>query len=141
MKSHTIAYKFSSWFPVCFVCALIFYISSYQTATVSSVAQDEFILKKIAHLMWSSSLAFFAYRAFLREGFSRKNAAVSSILFVFFYGSTDEIHQRFVFGRESRFRDVLIDTVGGSVAILGLWKLLPILPMKLKTLVAKWDIL
>ncbi len=141
MNHHTIAYKLSSWLPVVFVCALIFYISSYQTATVSSVQSDEFIIKKIAHILWSSSLAIFTFRAFVREGASRKKAALFAILFVFLYGCTDEIHQRFVIGRESRFRDVLIDTSGASIAILGLWKLLPKMPKRLTTLASQWDLL
>lgn len=140
MNHHTIAFKLSSWLPVVFVCALIFYVSSYQTAMVSSVQSDEFIIKKIAHVLWSSSLAILTFRAYIREGFSRKKAAIYAIIFVFLFGSSDEFHQRYVVGRESRFRDVLIDTSGASLAILGLWKLLPKMPQQLKSLAAKWDL-
>ena len=140
MNNHSVAYRIYSWLPVFVVCTLIFYISSYKTATVSGVAQDEFVIKKIAHLLWSSSLAILVFRALLREGMPKRSASMYAILFVFLFGSSDEIHQRFVFGRESRFRDVLIDTAGGSVAILALWKLLPKMPKKLKMLASKWDL-
>ncbi len=141
MKQNRILYEISSWLPVLFVCSLIFYVSSYQTATVSNVQQQEFYIKKLAHVMWSSSLAIFIYRALVRSGVDKKNASFQAIAFVFLFGSTDEIHQRFVAGRESRFRDVVIDTLGASVAILLLWKLRQILPQKLKSLVSKWDLL
>jgi VanZ family protein len=41
-----------------------------------------------------------------------------TVVFVFFYACSDEIHQLFVLGREGAFRDVIIDTVGGITLIL-----------------------
>ena len=42
------------------------------------------------------------------------------ILGVFLYACTDEFHQLFMDGRAGQFKDVLIDTAGGSTGIL-LW--------------------
>ncbi len=42
-----------------------------------------------------------------------------AILFVAFYGMTDEIHQFFTPGRHAQVTDVLIDTLGGCLYIAG----------------------
>lgn len=47
-----------------------------------------------------------------------KKALVYSVIGVFLYACTDEIHQAFVPGRASAFTDVLIDTLGGIVGMM-----------------------
>ena len=47
-----------------------------------------------------------------------KKALFYSLIGVFLYACTDEIHQAFVPGRASAFTDVLIDTLGGIVAMI-----------------------
>lgn len=77
-----------------------------------------FIVRKAAHFTEYLILFLLLYEA-LREDFSPKKAVLLSIIAVFLYACSDEIHQLFVPGREGRFRDVMIDTSGGAVGLLG----------------------
>jgi VanZ family protein len=44
-----------------------------------------------------------------------------TLLIVFLYAASDEFHQIFVPTRTPRVMDVLIDTAGGMIGLLGLW--------------------
>jgi VanZ family protein len=77
-----------------------------------------FIVRKAAHFTEYLILFLLLYEAF-REDFSLKKAVMLSIIAVFLYACSDEIHQLFVSGREGRFRDVMIDTSGGAAGLLG----------------------
>lgn len=77
-----------------------------------------FIVRKAAHFTEYLILSLLLYEAF-HEDFSPKKAIIFSIMIVFLYACSDEIHQLFVPGREGRFRDVLIDTSGGIAGLLG----------------------
>lgn len=123
-----------TWGPVLLWMSVIFYISSYPTIKTSTVQWEDFSVKKLAHVLEYGFLAILMFRALRREGIASGKAGILAVLFVFLYGSSDEIHQRFTTGRDSKFRDVLIDTFGSGVAIAFLWKLLPKAPQKLK----KW---
>lgn len=48
------------------------------------------------------------------------------------YAVVDELHQMYTPFRSVSFFDVATDTLGATLGILILWKLLPILPKKLK---------
>ncbi len=61
--------------------------------------------------------------------FSIKKSIIITLLFVFFYACTDEIHQLFVQGRQGRVGDVFIDFAGG---IVGTGVVLPFEVRKLK---------
>ena len=56
--------------------------------------------------------------SFLKEfGLSRKSIIIS-IIVVLLYAVSDEIHQTFIPGRSGEVLDVLIDTIGGSLATI-----------------------
>ena len=56
--------------------------------------------------------------SFLKEfGLTRKSIIIS-IIVVLLYACSDEIHQTFVAGRSGEVLDVIIDTLGGSLATL-----------------------
>lgn len=76
-----------------------------------------FIVRKIAHFSEYFILYVLIYRVvclYVKE----KKARILTILFVFIYASSDEIHQAFVPGREAAFRDVMIDTSGGVLGFI-----------------------
>lgn len=76
-----------------------------------------FIVRKIAHFSEYFILYLLIYMVtclYVNE----KKARVLTILFVFIYAVSDEIHQIFVPGREAAFRDVMIDTSGGFLAFV-----------------------
>lgn len=70
--------------------------------------------RKSAHIFEFAVLMLLAYR-FFREVYVRETlyrmllvAAVFSIA----YGISDELHQFFIYGREARFTDILVDALG-----------------------------
>ena len=76
-----------------------------------------FIVRTIAHFSEYFILYLLIYMVtclYVNE----KKARVLTILFVFIYAVSDEIHQIFVPGREAAFRDVMIDTSGGFLAFV-----------------------
>lgn len=75
-----------------------------------------FIVRKGAHF----TEYFILYMLFLniyKDKFHWTRALIFSLVCVFLYACTDEFHQSFVPGRGPAFRDVLIDTSGGLVAL------------------------
>jgi VanZ family protein len=95
---------------------------------------------KSAHAFFFGILAIILYRALRGEGFTRKNAAVWSVIFATIYGASDEFHQMFTQGREARIRDVLIDGIGAGLVIYLIYRFLPNLPKKVKTLLLEFGI-
>ena len=79
-----------------------------------------FLVRKTAHFTEYAILGALFYLNFIQ--FPRLNRHFKKILlpiiFSFLYACTDEIHQIFVPGRSSQFRDILIDTLGASFGCL-----------------------
>jgi VanZ family protein len=50
-------------------------------------------------------------------------SVAASFLVATLYGATDELHQRFVPGREASGKDLLVDAAGSLASLLGLWGL------------------
>jgi len=73
---------------------------------------SNFIVRKLGHFTEYAILYLLLYRA-MKDSFKSKTALLASLVIVFLYASSDEIHQYFVPGRACRVRDVLIDTFGG----------------------------
>lgn len=76
-----------------------------------------FIVRKCAHFLEYMILAILYFNV-AKLYFDKKIVIISTIVFVFVYACSDEFHQLFVPGREGAFRDVLIDTFGGTSALL-----------------------
>lgn len=76
-----------------------------------------FIVRKVGHFTEYLILYVLFFNALL-EDFSFKKSLMISLLIVFVYACSDEIHQIFIPGRTARIRDVIIDTCGGSFAML-----------------------
>jgi VanZ family protein len=92
---------------------VIFGFSAQPSLHASSVSWLDFLIKKSAHVTEYFILGLLLY-------FSLKNTTSLSpgkrliliIIIGLVYASSDEFHQIFVSGREGRFRDVLIDSLG-----------------------------
>ena len=133
------------WLPVVIWMCLIFTASSdkasYQHSSriigpilhwlfphLSDAATNTIILlvRKCAHLTEYAVLALLLWRA-MRKPVRRdprpwnRKFAFLAVLYVALYASTDEIHQSFVPTRTAHFSDVVIDTIGATVAIFALW--------------------
>jgi len=110
------------WLPVFFWCLIIFSFSSFSTPSTSAIYWQDFIVKKLAHIVEYGILALLLYRALRAYEIDKTKAVILSILFAGLYGLTDEFHQSFTPGREPRIRDVAFDTIGASLAMLVIWK-------------------
>ena len=76
-----------------------------------------FIVRKCAHFLEYMILALLVLNV-LKLYFNMKQVIIITIVFVFLYACSDEIHQLFVPGREGAIRDVIIDTCGGITLVL-----------------------
>jgi len=85
------------------------------------------LARKGAHLTVYAILALLLWRALRRpvrndpRPWSHRQAGLA-IGCVFLYAASDEFHQLFVPTRTAHVTDVLIDTTGGTVALLVLWQ-------------------
>jgi VanZ family protein len=71
------------------------------------------IVRKTAHFTLYFLLGL-TFISFLKEfNIDSKKLLLYTVLFVFIYACSDEIHQLFVHGRSGEILDVLIDTMGG----------------------------
>lgn len=126
------------WGLVIILMFIIFYFSN-QSSNVSSTTSsgivkrifdlfnlndififDAFhtVIRKIAHFSIYLLLGFLVYNALFNKKISSINVLLFSILIVCLYSISDEIHQLFVVGRSCEIRDILIDTIGGSIGSL-----------------------
>jgi VanZ family protein len=81
-----------------------------------------FLVRKAAHLTEYAVLALLAARAFLtsRRATLRRHAYVSALALVALIASLDEYHQSFLASRTGTYKDTLLDTTGGLLALLAL---------------------
>jgi VanZ family protein len=84
----------------------------------SQVYWTDFIIKKTAHLIEYAILGLLNYRAFRGSGVVKKKALYFAFAISILYAASDELHQYFVPGRESRVRDVIIDAVGCCISLV-----------------------
>lgn len=133
MKNNNIV-KFYKLILVVFWLIVIFLFSS-QVATESSelsgrivnsiapVAPEiiksslTFLVRKSAHIFLYFVLGILTANLLVSYKLKAKLVNIYSLVFVFAYAITDEIHQLFVAGRSGEVRDVLLDTIAGAVGI------------------------
>ena len=122
----------SLWAPPVLWALLIFHFSSGTVPVASPVYWQDFAVKKTGHVLLFGFLSILVYRALRGDGFDRKKALIWAIIFATVYGGTDEFHQMFTQGRESRVRDVFIDAAGAIVATFIVYEFLPKLPKQIR---------
>lgn len=79
-----------------------------------------FVIRKSAHFSEYLILFLLLYRV-LCLYVDKRSAKLYTLLGVFLYAGSDEIHQYFVPGRAMAFRDVMIDTSGGAAGMALIW--------------------
>lgn len=109
--------KFIRFLPSIIWMGVIFYFSSRSTTGIGTNETNRFLILKSFHLIEYATLAFLLLLAV------SKNKLV--ILIGYLYAISDEIHQFFIPGRTSRFRDTLIDLIGILIGILIFQKIKP----------------
>jgi VanZ family protein len=130
----------SLWLPPILWAGLIFKFSSGVVPVTSQVYWQNFLVKKIGHILLFGALALLTYRGLIGQGIKRKKAAILAVIISIFYGATDEFHQMYVQGREARVRDVLIDGVGASLIIYFVYHFFSKLPKKVQVFLLQFDI-
>lgn len=108
----------SYYLPVLLWCGVIFYLSSQQTLPGPSVAELDFIFKKLAHMGVYAVLYVLLFRA-VNLGFAKKNF-IPVFALTLLYAISDEIHQGLTPGRSPTMRDILYDSFGMTIAMLKL---------------------
>jgi VanZ family protein len=109
------------WAAVAVWAAIIFCWSSQAKGTLPQGPNEtvDFIFKKTAHLGEYAILAVLVWQAFSHTLSERERWHPWVIVSLCaMYAASDELHQRFVAGREPSPRDVLIDIAGASVGLL-----------------------
>lgn len=120
-KIQTLKKIISLWLPPVIWGLVIFSLSARSVPRAGADYWQDFVVKKIAHVIEFGILAILSYRALKGSRLTQKNAAISAILICFLFGASDELHQFFTPGRQARIRDVVIDTLGAT-AVLAIWE-------------------
>jgi len=104
------------WLPAFGMMMAIFAFSSLPASRIPYLGEFDVLFKKGGHAIGYALLAvayFWALPPRLASGYRAVLAVTMALLFAL----SDEFHQSFVEGRTSSLRDVVIDTVGASVAV------------------------
>lgn len=118
--------KLTNWLPALVVMSVIFILSSQPGEVVNSTVARTENIQKIGHLILFTVLCLNYFKA---TGDIR-----TSLILTFIYAVFDEFHQSFTMDRSSSISDIFVDMIGASISGIFLWKILPILPKKLKNL-------
>jgi VanZ family protein len=110
------------WGPAFVVMAIIFLFSSQPKGTLPDFGGADFGVKKFAHALIYLVLAvamLWGVRG--NNPIERKHVGLTLALTVL-YAMSDELHQRFVAGRDGQWFDVGVDTLGAMIGLaLRLW--------------------
>jgi VanZ family protein len=98
------------WGPVILWMGVIFALSA--TPNLKTNLEQDFLLRKIAHMVEFGILTLLLYGALKQEKISFNKALIFSFIFALFYAFSDEFHQLFVRGRHCSLWDVAIDSIG-----------------------------
>jgi VanZ family protein len=101
-----------NWLIVILWAGVIFYFSNLPDLKSTLPTFWDLIFRKIAHITEYFVLTYFLIKALLGHRIKKKVALLVALFLAFSYAISDEYHQTFIFGRNGRFEDVLIDSVG-----------------------------
>lgn len=99
-----------NWMLVLIWMGVIWFLSSIPD--LSSGLQQDFILRKIAHVLEFALLTVLLYRALPKPRHQHWQRFALAALLALAYAAIDEIHQGYVPGREPNPKDVAIDALG-----------------------------
>lgn len=103
------------WAPVILWAGVIFWLSSIPD--LKTELKEDFILRKIAHILEFAILTFLLFRAIAVDKPLVRSIIYSSII-ALFYAFSDEFHQFFTRGRQGSLKDVAIDSIGILIVVL-----------------------
>ena len=102
--------------PPLVVMAMIFFLSAQQSDAHHGLF--ELLLRKLAHVTEYAVLTLAWWRALrgLGVGTDNRVAIALAVAIALVYSASDELHQTFVHGRHGTPVDVLIDSIGMTIA-------------------------
>ena len=111
------------------IMSLIFYFSSQNGETsqqtsdfflplLQHIPNASFLIRKTAHFTIFGCLGLSYYQSLSTFPIKKRTCILLSIILVFCYAISDEIHQSFTNGRSCQLSDVFLDTFGGSTYII-----------------------
>ncbi|HSB90395.1 MAG TPA: VanZ family protein [Anaerolineales bacterium] len=106
------------WIPALAMMGAIFFFSSLPAEVLPFFGKWDFLVKKGGHLTGYAMLGVSYFYA-LPPRLSTSYRALMALLMAVLFAASDEFHQSFVEGRTSTLRDVLIDALGSTLALLG----------------------
>ena len=128
------------WLPFVLWALIIFSFSATTTPAVSQVQWKNFVIKKAIHIAEYAFFTILLFRALKKSGINSGRALVYAFVSASIYGATDEYHQTYTPGRDSRIRDVIIDASGSLLAIL-IIKILPLAPLRFQKYAVSFGVL
>ena len=99
-----------NWLLVFIWAGLIFLLSSLPY--LESGLDQDFTLRKIAHILEYAILTFLLIRAFHPTADQHQKILVLAIIIALLYSISDEYHQTFILGRSGKLIDIGIDSIG-----------------------------
>jgi VanZ family protein len=108
--------------PPLVVMAVIFFLSAQPNTGAHGVV--ELLLRKLAHVTEYAVLTLCWWRALRGMGVSRdiRFVIALAVAISLAYSASDEFHQTFVHGRHGTPVDVLIDSIGITIAAAYAWR-------------------
>jgi hypothetical protein len=108
-----------NWALVVLWAGMMWFFSSIPD--LKSGLDQDFVLRKVAHLLEFGMLTVLLYRALPQPKHQHWQRFVLAVLIALAYAAIDEIHQGYVPGREPSVRDVGIDGIGIALGSLVMW--------------------
>ena len=106
-----------SWAPVALMMGVQVFLSS--KSHLPDVLSVVSVPDKVLHASWFFLLGLLTYRAAREgEGCTGRRAVLVVVLGALLWGSSDELHQSFVPGRQVEVGDVAADVAGAALAAL-----------------------
>lgn len=113
------------WLPVFIYAIAIFIISSIEFKGVPGPFD---VSDKLIHTIEFFILAFLCLRAFNTHKVLSRRPYYFAVMFTILYGALDELHQFFVPGRVLDFYDLVFNSVGALIVLVG--KLIPYIKVR-----------
>jgi len=111
-----------AWGPAIGLYTIISFLSDQSKLPGPAGAEVEFLWFKTAHLIIYGVLGLLVYRGvrmtFPKAAWLLQKHIVLTLIVLFFLAGADELHQYFIPGRGAHWRDVGIDLLGASAAVL-----------------------
>jgi hypothetical protein len=116
--SHRHFQKYEKYISLVLWLVAIYFLSSKSLEIFAATDIWAFIIRKLAHMFEFAVLTYLIFRILSQT--EKRHVSWNlfwSFAFTVMYAISDEYHQSFITGRTGTYRDVIIDSVGGVIAL------------------------